>query len=128
MAEGDFQDKTEKPTGKKRSDARKKGQVAKSREVSSVAVLLAGLSTLYLFGPFMYGHIRSVMRKSFSMVSHPTLDLSGVLVLSQDVVESFIIIVAPVMAAGVVRWKIVHHVFPEGPAKQDILRKLLDQY
>ncbi len=102
MAEGDFQDKTEKPTGKKRSDARKKGQVAKSREVSSVAVLLAGLSTLYLFGSFMYGHIRSVMEKSFSMVSHPTLGLSGVLVLGQDVVQSFIIIVAPVMAAGVI--------------------------
>ena len=102
MAEGDFQDKTEKPTGKKRSEARKKGQVAKSREVSSVAVLLAGLSTLYLFGSFMYGHIRSVMRKSFSMVSHPTLDLPGILVLSQDVVQSFIIIVAPVMAAVVI--------------------------
>lgn len=102
MAEGDFQDKTEKPTGKKRSEARKKGQVAKSREVSSVAVLLAGLSTLYLFGSFMFGHIRSVMRKSFSMVSHPTLDLSGILVLSQDVVQSFIIIVAPVMAAVVI--------------------------
>ena len=102
MAEGDFQDKTEKPTGKKRSEARKKGQVAKSRELSSVAVLLAGLSTLYLFGSFMYGHIRSVMRKSFSMVSHPTLDLPGILVLSQDVVQSFIIIVIPVMAAGVI--------------------------
>jgi flagellar biosynthetic protein FlhB len=102
LAEGDFQDKTEKPTGKKRSDARKKGQVAKSREVSSVAVLLAGLSTLYLFGSFMYGHIRSVMEKSLSMVSQPTLGLSGLLVLSQDVVQSFIIIVAPVMAAGVI--------------------------
>ncbi|MBW2194912.1 MAG: EscU/YscU/HrcU family type III secretion system export apparatus switch protein, partial [Deltaproteobacteria bacterium] len=46
MPEGqDQQEKTEKATPKKRSEARKKGDVAKSREVSSVAVLLAGLST-----------------------------------------------------------------------------------
>ena len=55
MPPGDLQDKTEQATPKKRSEARKKGQVAKSQDVSSVAVLLAGLSTLCLFGPYIYG-------------------------------------------------------------------------
>ena len=49
MAEQNFEEKTEKPTPKKREEVRQKGQVAKSRELPSVAVLLAGLVTLAAF-------------------------------------------------------------------------------
>ncbi len=99
MAEGDFQDKTEKATSKKRSEARKKGQVAKSREIPSVAVLLTGLSTLYLFGSFIYGHITSVMRESFSMIGRPNLGMTDFLVFNYDMVRHFIMIMAPLMIA-----------------------------
>lgn len=102
MAEGDFQDKTEKATPKKRSEARKKGQVAKSQEVSSVAVLLTGLSTLYVFGSFMYTHIKSLTAESFSLVASPVIGLPDLVVLNQHMVEHFIIIVAPVMIAVLV--------------------------
>ncbi len=37
------ENKTEKATPKKKEDARKKGQVAKSADVNGAAVLLAGL-------------------------------------------------------------------------------------
>lgn len=47
MAEQSFQEKTEQATPKKREEARKKGQVAKSKELSSIAVLAA--ATAYLF-------------------------------------------------------------------------------
>lgn len=43
---GLFDDKTEAATPKKREDARKKGQVARSREIVSVAVLVAGFLAL----------------------------------------------------------------------------------
>ena len=99
MAEGDYQDKTEKATAKKRQQAREKGQVAKSREIPAVAVLLTGLSTLYLFGSFMYSHIRSVMQESFSMIARPTLGLTDFSVLNYDMVQRFIIIMAPMMIA-----------------------------
>lgn len=46
-------DKTEKATPKKRQDARKKGQVAKSAELSGAVVLLTALLTLIMFGSFM---------------------------------------------------------------------------
>ena len=39
----DGADKTEQPTPKRLKDARKKGEVAKSRELTSTAVLLAWL-------------------------------------------------------------------------------------
>ena len=45
------QEKTEKATPKKRQDARKKGQVAKSQELASVAVLSASLVVFY-FGSY----------------------------------------------------------------------------
>ncbi len=48
MAEFDGQDKTEEPTGKKLSDARDEGQVAKSTEVNSLAVFGGGLIIIYM--------------------------------------------------------------------------------
>ncbi|WP_054941067.1 flagellar biosynthesis protein FlhB [Paenibacillus ihuae] len=46
-------DKTEKPTSKKRGDARKQGQVAKSAELSGSVVLLSALLSLTMFGDYM---------------------------------------------------------------------------
>ncbi|SET43275.1 flagellar biosynthesis protein FlhB [Paenibacillus sp. NFR01] len=46
-------DKTEKATPKKRQDARKKGQVAKSQDLSGSVVLLAAVISLVAFGGFM---------------------------------------------------------------------------
>jgi flagellar biosynthetic protein FlhB len=99
MAEGDLQEKTEQATPRKRSEARKKGQVGKSSEIPSVAVLLAGLSTLYLFGAYMYSHIKSLMQDTFSMVAVPNQGLAEFLVLGNIVIERFIVMVLPVMIA-----------------------------
>ncbi len=99
MAEGNLQEKTEQATPRKRSEARKRGQVGKSREIPSVAVLLAGLSTLYLFGAYMYNHIKSLMQDTFSMIAVPNHSLSGFLEFSNIVMERFIIMVLPVMIA-----------------------------
>jgi flagellar biosynthetic protein FlhB len=99
LAEGDLQEKTEQATPRKRSEARKKGQVGKSREIPSVAVLLAGLSTLYLFGAYMYNHIKSLMQDTFSMVAAPNQGLAEFLVLGNIVIERFIVMVLPVMIA-----------------------------
>ncbi|MBU8869852.1 MAG: flagellar biosynthesis protein FlhB [Gemmatimonadales bacterium] len=46
MAEEGGGEKTEKATGKRREEARKKGQVAKSQEVSGAAILLVGMAVL----------------------------------------------------------------------------------
>lgn len=46
-------EKSESATPKKREDARKKGQVAKSAELSGAVVLLSALLTLTMFGGYM---------------------------------------------------------------------------
>lgn len=50
-------EKTEKATPKKRQDTRKKGQVAKSMEVSGASVLLAAFFCLLVFGGYMRDRI-----------------------------------------------------------------------
>ena len=47
MAEIEGQEKTEQPTGKKLSEARDRGQVAKSTELNSLAVFGSGLMAIY---------------------------------------------------------------------------------
>ena len=60
-------DKTEKATPKKRDDARKKGQVARSMDLNGAVVLLAALLALSAFAPGMMrrmtrGHARPARR------------------------------------------------------------------
>lgn len=76
MPEQSFQEKTEQATPKRREEARKKGQVAKSRELASVAVLLSGLLTLSLGSAFFFQQITQVM--------HHYLLQAGSLVVSSD--------------------------------------------
>lgn len=52
MSAGEGADKTEKPTAKRLLDARRKGQVAKSRELTSTA----GLALWLVLGSFMTGY------------------------------------------------------------------------
>ena len=54
FAEGE---KTEEPTAKKRSDARKKGQVGKSQELNTAFVLLVGFFILKILWEYIYGEI-----------------------------------------------------------------------
>ena len=54
MPEESFQERTEQATPRRREEARQEGQVARSAELSSVAILLAGLMALSGLGPRMY--------------------------------------------------------------------------
>ena len=53
MADEPQQERTEQPTPKRREDARKKGDVPRSRELTMTGVMLSGAASLLLFsGPF----------------------------------------------------------------------------
>ncbi|MDF1615209.1 flagellar biosynthesis protein FlhB [Desulfurivibrio dismutans] len=68
------QEKTEKPTERRLLEARKKGDVAKSMEVPSAAVLLAGVTVLYFTGERMFGQLTGMMQ--FYLGNLDTLNLS----------------------------------------------------
>ncbi len=65
MAEDD--DKTEEPTGKKLEDARKKGQVPRSKEAATFFVLFAGVISIWAFSSMLGRGIRNVMQNSFEL-------------------------------------------------------------
>jgi flagellar biosynthesis protein FlhB len=63
--------KTEKATPKRREEARKKGQVARSADVNGAVVLMAGLMALSAFGPKMLEQMREGMTDMLALVSTP---------------------------------------------------------
>ena len=66
MPQGSDQEKTEQATPKRLQEMREKGQVAKSREVPSVAILLASLLIFYFLGSVMIRDFMELMKWSFS--------------------------------------------------------------
>ena len=64
-------EKTEKATPKRRDEARKKGQVAKSQDLNGAIVLLASLMSLSALGPAAWRHMRDAMTNSLTLISTP---------------------------------------------------------
>lgn len=68
MAENDSgADKSEEPTAKRRQQAREKGQLARSRELGTVAVTLGGIGGLLISGGYLADRMMAVMRGNFEL-------------------------------------------------------------
>src|SRR5471030_1926707 len=75
MAESESgQDKTEDPTDKKKKDAREKGEVARSKELNTLANMLVGASALLIFGGALAQDLMELMRLNFSLPREVILD------------------------------------------------------
>lgn len=68
----DSGDKTEAPTARRLQEAREKGQVAKSMDLSAAFGLLAGLLLLHWYGPTILEGFMSLMRESFHLDALPS--------------------------------------------------------
>jgi flagellar biosynthesis protein FlhB len=101
-------DKTEKPTAKRKNEARKRGQVAKSTDLNGSVVLVAGLIGLTAVGPSIVSGISGSMRSTFQDISHPGdyTTAAGLHELFSAGLHTIITTVAPIaglcMAAGVI--------------------------
>lgn len=74
MAEDSGQEKTEEPTGKKIEDAKKKGQVARSKELGTMFVLIFSAISLLLYGPEIGKGLYNVMGRLLSLNRNETYD------------------------------------------------------
>ncbi|MFC4656893.1 flagellar biosynthesis protein FlhB [Rheinheimera marina] len=61
------QEKTEQPTSKKLEDTRKKGQVARSKDLATFAVLLGSSAGILMFGSQIAGSVLEVCRRLLSL-------------------------------------------------------------
>lgn len=73
MPERPDQERTEPASPKKRSDARKKGQVASSREVPAVLILIASLGFLFFGGGWMVRSLMEFMHTIFTNLNNMLL-------------------------------------------------------
>ncbi|MEO8224029.1 MAG: flagellar biosynthesis protein FlhB [Gammaproteobacteria bacterium] len=66
MAETQQQDKTEQATAKRLDEARQKGQIPRSRELSMASVLMTGALVLYANGAQLGSNLKDMMRHAFT--------------------------------------------------------------
>ncbi|ATE76432.1 MULTISPECIES: flagellar biosynthesis protein FlhB [Pseudomonas] len=75
MAESESgQDKTEDPTEKRKKDSREKGEIARSKELNTLAVMLAGAGALLIFGGALAQDLMELMRMNFTLSREVILD------------------------------------------------------
>lgn len=97
MAEDFSGERTERATGRRRTEARRKGQVAKSREIPSVMVLLTALSVLFLLSSYMFQQLSSVMVQSFQQMEAQFIDGENIQAICMQIIWSLFRILSPVM-------------------------------
>lgn len=67
-------DKSEEPTEKRLRESREKGQIARSRELNTLAIMLAGAGGLLAFGGSLGSALLSIMSGNFSLSREVIMD------------------------------------------------------
>ncbi|WP_372873844.1 flagellar biosynthesis protein FlhB [Pseudomonas sp.] len=67
-------DKSEEPTEKRLRESREKGQIARSRELNTLAIMLAGAGGLLAFGGSLGSALLSIMGGNFSLARETIMD------------------------------------------------------
>ncbi|MFK8020137.1 MAG: flagellar biosynthesis protein FlhB [Pseudomonadales bacterium] len=100
MAEEDLsQEKTEEPTPKRLEEARKEGQIARSRELSTAVLLIGGTVAVWLwYGNLASGLSRS-MRESFTPTREEIFDPSAMILILQRNIDDVAYTTLPLLAA-----------------------------
>ncbi len=75
MAESDGQERTEDATPRRLQQAREKGQVARSKELASVSVLVIGAVSLMWFGETLANNLFAAMGRLFTLSREEIFDL-----------------------------------------------------
>lgn len=97
-------EKTEKATPKRRKDAREKGQVLQSREISSSLILLIVFLSIKLLGSYMYHEIESFYRLCVNdlALTFDVLSLNEIMNLMGLVMIQLLKIIGPVFGIALV--------------------------
>ncbi|HKJ10011.1 MAG TPA: EscU/YscU/HrcU family type III secretion system export apparatus switch protein, partial [Gammaproteobacteria bacterium] len=108
MAENeDGQERSEQATGKRLDEARKKGQIARSKELNTAAVTLVSAGMLLVTGPAMLERLADIMRSGLSLdrseifdPAAPVLAVEHTLMSALGLVAPFLVVTAVVAVAA----------------------------
>ena len=103
MAQNDQgQEKTEQATPKRREESHKKGQVAKSRELSSVAILVGVLIYFYFNAPSLMNGMMTMTKEMLDRAGRAQLNAAGVPSFFAELAFQVLILLLPLMLTVVV--------------------------
>ena len=96
------QERSEEPTAKRLSEARKKGQVARSRELNTLLVMLVSALTLWLFSASAMTGFVAIVSEALSPNGDVLRDPELIPVHFMQVMMSALVLIAPFLAITVV--------------------------
>ncbi len=93
-------DRTEKPTAKRRQEARRKSPPPRSHDLSGAGVLIAGLIVIMTSGPSIVGSTGTLMARVFGQVAHSdtVTTTAGLTGLMNDGLDTLLATMVPVFA------------------------------
>ena len=84
MADSDSGEKSEEPTAKKLTDARKKGQIARSKDLGTLFVLVGSACGMLLMGGDLATALANMMRHLFSINRQEAMDVNALFKVISD--------------------------------------------
>lgn len=102
MPEEGGQEKTEEATPKRLRDARKKGQVAKSRDLNTIVILICAFALIAFMRGYMGEQLRTLFQSNFEMASRGDITPEILYLTGQRTFMAYVKVVAPFLAVIVV--------------------------
>ena len=97
MADDSAQDRDLPASLKRRQQAREKGQVARSRDLTSSLLLLGAAAAVYYGGSWFFGHGTSVLREALRIPAAASRDPAHMLMLVGSVVRDGLLLALPLL-------------------------------
>lgn len=101
MADDSDLEKSEQPTDSKLKKAKEEGQIPRSRELTSIVLLLIGLTTMWLFGSTMTSNLTTIMKQGM-IVAQQSSDEKLMLFHFTRLIKAGFWVLVPVLIALVV--------------------------
>ncbi|MDU5689549.1 MAG: flagellar biosynthesis protein FlhB [Citrobacter freundii] len=106
MAEESDDDKTEAPTPHRLEKAREEGQIPRSKELTSLLILLVGVCIIWIGGESLArrlaGMLSAGLRFDHSMVNDPNLILSQIILLIKDAMIALLPLITGVVLVALI--------------------------
>lgn len=93
--QGSSQEKTEEATPKRLRDARKKGQVAKSRDLNTIVILIVALASIVALRKHIYELLTSLMVRAFAITSKIEITNEELFLIGQSFFVTYVKTIAP---------------------------------
>ncbi|HUX60658.1 MAG TPA: flagellar biosynthesis protein FlhB [Ignavibacteriaceae bacterium] len=99
MAEVDGQEKTEQASGKRLTEGREKGQVAKSIEINSFVIFSAGMLMIFFTQHYMSKQITDLATNTFNSFDIHNINQDTFTIIIRRTILTFLITLAPILGA-----------------------------